>query len=164
MAFPLSTSQFRLKICSRSAKKEEHQEEESRCHRKMIIIDHVAPSQSCFYILKTDLINNCKDLRKYIYLSLTWCGLVLLLLLLLPNITWCGPTLCTAPILTSSSSKTLESLSNHLCLPIIFCQQHFIDIAWRNVLHISKLGSTLTVSPENNGENHAMSCNSLLYS
>ena len=60
-------------LSSRSAKKEAHQEEEEfRCHRKTISIDHVAPSQSCYYILKNDLTWIIVKTWENISLSLTF--------------------------------------------------------------------------------------------
>ena len=43
---PLVTQHMTLNMTKRSAKKEEIDQEESRCRRKMVKIDHAAPSQS----------------------------------------------------------------------------------------------------------------------
>ena len=71
MAFPPLVTQHMLLTTTRSARKEENQQEESRCRRKMVSIDHAAPSRSFLYILnKWPDLNNCKDLRKIYLLSL----------------------------------------------------------------------------------------------
>ena len=74
MAFPLSVTQYlHLNMSSRSAKKEENQQEGSRCRRKMVNFDHAAPSQSLsvYFEQMTKNMYHCKDSRKIYLLSLS---------------------------------------------------------------------------------------------
>ena len=90
MAFPLSVTQYlHLNMTSRSAKKEEIQQEGSRCRRKMVNFDHAAPSQSLsvYFEQMTKNMYHCKDSRKIYLLSLSLSLSLSLLMLMLMTMT-----------------------------------------------------------------------------